>query len=79
MKKLLKLMGLLLLTIFLGACQAQNAATPSNQTAATSSSVTESSSTSTTSTQTKQLLALVILAQTFLMQHRQLFWMVLMF
>lgn len=50
MKKLLKLMGLLLLTIFLGACQAQNAATPSNQTAATSSSVTESSSTSTTST-----------------------------
>ena len=68
MKKLLKLMGLLLLTIFLGACQAQNAATPSNQTAATSSSVT-----------TKQLLALVILAQTFLMQHRQLFWMVLMF
>ena len=51
MKKLLKLMGLLLLTIFLGACQAQNAATPSNQTAATSSSVTESSSTSTTSTQ----------------------------
>jgi len=29
--------------------------------------------------QTKQLLALVILAQTFLMQHRQLFWMVLMF
>ena len=33
MKKLLKLMGLLLLTIFLGACQAQNAATPSNQTA----------------------------------------------
>lgn len=47
MKKLLKLMGLLLLTIFLGACQAQNAATPSNQTAATSSSVTESSSTST--------------------------------
>ena len=72
MKKLLKLMGLLLLTIFLGACQAQNAATPSNQTAATSSSVTESSSTSTTSTPNQT-------AQTFLMQHRQLFWMVLMF
>nr|WP_205396833.1 lipocalin/fatty acid-binding family protein [Streptococcus lutetiensis] len=50
MKKLFTLTGLLLLTIFLGACQAQNNATPSNQTATTSSTISESSSSSTTST-----------------------------
>ena len=72
MKKLLKLMGLLLLTIFLGACQAQNAATPSHL----SQKVVQ---VQLLQHQTKQLLALVILAQTFLIQHRQLFWMELMF
>ena len=77
-KSCFKSMGLLLLTIFLGACQAQNAATPSNQKPLQQAHLSQKVvQLQLLQHQTKQLLALVILAQTFLMQHRQLFWMVL--